>query len=208
MPETKVIIPLQKKYYTGEQIHDVITTCVSDYGTVMAILKKFAEIPSAQPEPYGDAVSRKDVVKFLDDWTSVLDANCHHQSMADLKIIKNDFENLPSVTPKPEQRWIPAWQEYPQDNRFVLVCNDDGRCAVAQYIGHEVDAYHPWQIAYCPYDVDVWEDDEHGKIMAWMELPIPYKEKNNDERGSTSTFERLRSRILQGEQKPNTATQF
>lgn len=50
MPETKVIIPLQKKYYTGEQIHDVITTCVSDYDTVMAILKKFAEMPSAQPD--------------------------------------------------------------------------------------------------------------------------------------------------------------
>ena len=142
-----------------------------------------------------DLISRQAAIDALIE----RDPNCGIDSA---EVIKE----LPSA--QPEQRWIPAWQEYPQDNRFVLVCNDDGRCAVAQYIGHEVDAYHPWQIAYCPYDVDVWEDDEHGKIMAWMELPIPYKEKNNDERGSTSTFERLRSRILRGEQKPNTATQF
>ena len=82
------------------------------------------------------------------------------------------IKTLPSIS-----QWIPWWQEYPDNNRFVLVCNDDGRMAIAQYIGHEEDAYHPWQIAYCPYDVDVWDDDEHGKIMAWMDLPKPYREK-------------------------------
>lgn len=50
--------------------------------------------PLEEVEPCEDAVSRKDVVKFLDDWMSALEANCHHQSMADLKIIKNDFENF------------------------------------------------------------------------------------------------------------------
>lgn len=118
------------------------------------------------------------------------DGNYHNEQIA----YKSQIDEMPSA--QPEQRWIPAWQEYPQDNRFVLVCNDDGRCAVAQYIGHEVDAYHPWQIAYCPYDVDVWEEDEHGKIVAWMDLPKPYREDGDDEGRSTSTFERLRSRIL------------
>ena len=69
-----------------------------------------------------DAVSRKDVVKFLDDWMSALDANCHHQSMADLKIIKNDFENLPSVTPKAEQQWIPCSERLPECEQEVLIC--------------------------------------------------------------------------------------
>ena len=77
------------------------------------------------------------------------------------------------------QGWIPWWQEYPDNNRFVLVCNDDGRMAIAQYIGHEVDAYHLWQIAYCPYDVDVWDDDEYGKIVAWTELPAPPEEEQS-----------------------------
>lgn len=56
-------------------------------------------LPSAQPEPCEDAVGRDAVVRFLDDWISALDANCHHQSMADLKIVKNDFKNLPSTQP-------------------------------------------------------------------------------------------------------------
>lgn len=115
------------------------------------------------------------------------DPNCGIDSAEVLKA-------LPSAQPEPQ--WIPYWQEYPDDNRFVLVCNDDGRMAIAQYIGHEVDKYHPWQIAYCPYDVDVWEEDEHGKIVAWMDLPKPYREDGDDEGRSTSTFERLRSRIL------------
>ena len=41
---------LQKKYYTGIQIHDVICECISDYDTIIKILSKFAELPSAEPE--------------------------------------------------------------------------------------------------------------------------------------------------------------
>lgn len=104
--------------------------------------------------------------------------------------------------------WIPWWQEYPDNNRFVLVCNDDGRMAIAQYIGHEVDAYHPWQIAYCPYDVDVWDEDEYGKIVAWMDLPKPYRERGNDKGESLSAFERLQSRILHWEYGQDTTTQL
>ena len=38
---------------------------------------------------------------------SVLDENCHNQSVSDLKIIKRDFENLPPVTPKQRTgKWI------------------------------------------------------------------------------------------------------
>ena len=44
-----------------------------------------------------DVVSRKDVVESLNDWMSALNENRHHQSVSDLKIIKNDFEKLPSV---------------------------------------------------------------------------------------------------------------
>jgi len=48
-----------------------------------------------------DYISRQAVVKFFNDWISCLDENCHHQSVADMIIIKNDFKNLPSAQPEP-----------------------------------------------------------------------------------------------------------
>lgn len=59
--------------------------------------KLIEDAPSAQPEPCGEMVSREVVVKFFDDWMSALDINCHHQSVADLRIIKGDIKNLPSA---------------------------------------------------------------------------------------------------------------
>ena len=59
-----------------------------------------------------DCISRQAVVKFFNDWISCLDENCHHQSVADMIIIKNDFKNLPSAQPqiircKDCKHWIP-----------------------------------------------------------------------------------------------------
>ena len=44
------MIQLQKKYYTGMQIHDVICECLSDYDTIMKMFSKFAELPSSDVE--------------------------------------------------------------------------------------------------------------------------------------------------------------
>ena len=40
---------LKKKYYDGTQIHRIISEEVKDYDTIMKILKRFADEPSAQP---------------------------------------------------------------------------------------------------------------------------------------------------------------
>lgn len=72
-------------------------------------------------------------------------------------------------------RWISV-EEPPDTNRFVLVMNDDGRCGVAQYVGDDIAPITPWQIAYCLYDVDTWDDEEQGPVCWWRELPEPPKE--------------------------------
>ena len=41
---------LKKKYYDGTQVHRIISEEVKDYDTIMKILKRFADEPSAQPE--------------------------------------------------------------------------------------------------------------------------------------------------------------
>jgi len=38
---------LEKKYYDGMQIHDVLCECLDDYDTILTILEKFASLPSA-----------------------------------------------------------------------------------------------------------------------------------------------------------------
>ena len=76
-----------------------------DGGTPYDIPNKIMALPSAQPDVpdtnVGDCISRQAVVKFFNDWISCLDENCHHQSVADMIIIKNDFKNLPSAQPEP-----------------------------------------------------------------------------------------------------------
>ena len=41
----KIILP--KKYYDGQQIREVVMDVFDDYDTIMKVLTKFAELPSA-----------------------------------------------------------------------------------------------------------------------------------------------------------------
>ena len=68
--------------------------------------------------------------------------------------------------------WISVNDGLPEDNRFVLVCNDDGRIMIAQYVGESI---WQWQYKYTNYDVDVWDDEEQGPVCWWMPLPDPPK---------------------------------
>lgn len=80
------------------------------------------------------------------------------------------MQAIPAASP-----WHRVEEEMPPDNRFVLVCNDDHRYGVAQYVGD--DGLTPWQIAYCLYDVDLWDDEEQGPVRYWMPIEPPKEEK-------------------------------
>ena len=129
------------------------------------------ELPAVQPDHIadigkkadGDCISRQAVVKFFNDWISCLDENCHHQSVADMIIIKNDFKNLPSV--QPEQHWIPCSERLPEESGKYLVTVLDG-------IGKRTTSapYHlrskSWTLT---GRMTYW------KVIAWMPFPEPYK---------------------------------
>ena len=78
------------------------------YMDTKSIVDLLNALPPAEPDhnadiskkAEGDCISRQAVVKFFNDWISCLDENCHHQSVADMIIIKNDFKNLPSAQPE------------------------------------------------------------------------------------------------------------
>lgn len=71
-----------------------------------------------------------------------------------------------------EPGWIRAEYRLPEDNSFVLVCNDDGHMMIAQYIAETME----WQYKYTNYDVDLWDNEEQGPVLWWMPLPEPPKE--------------------------------
>ena len=127
--------------------------------------KIIADLPSVQPDHVadvskkadGDSISRQAVVKFFNDWISCLDENCHHQSVADMIIIKNDFKNLPSV--QPESKWIPVSERLPDEGQKCLV-SDKGFIGINTYIGHGNPYNWKWYVKDCE---------------AWMPLPEPYR---------------------------------
>ena len=73
-------------------------------------------------------------------------------------------------------RWIMCEDELPDLLQFVVVCNDEGKCVVAQYVGYQTDSMTPWRIAYSMYDTDAYNEADEGPACYWMPLPEPPKE--------------------------------
>ena len=57
-------------------------------------------LPSAQPEPCEDAVSRKDMLAELDEWREAFDENGHKESCSDMKLVRKFMALLPSAQPE------------------------------------------------------------------------------------------------------------
>ena len=85
------------------------------------------------------------------------------------------LEEAPTV--EPASPWHRVEDEMPDLLQFVLVCNDEGKCVVAQYVGYQTDSLTPWRIAYTMYDTDIYDEKECGPVRYWMPLPEPPKEE-------------------------------
>ena len=79
-----------------------------------------------------------------------------------------DLEDFPTASP-----WHRVEEEMPDLLQFVVVCNDEGKCVVAQYVGYQTDSLTPWRISYTMYDTDIYDETECGPVCYWMPLPYP-----------------------------------
>ena len=84
------------------------------YEKIIQILdKRITPLPSAQPEPCDDAVSRADVVDMLEMYPFT--------EYAEYETAREVVKRLPSVTPKPEPQWIPCSERLPNTNGIYIV---------------------------------------------------------------------------------------
>jgi len=75
--------------------------------------------------------------------------------------IECELENLP-----PTQQWIPVSERLPEaDGRYLVTCSEWGVWTVDWNIWHNV-----------PKPSWLWEQG----VTAWMHLPEPYKEEDNE----------------------------
>ena len=69
--------------------------------------------------------------------------------------------------------WVSVEDSMPDLLQFVLVCNDEGKCVVAQYVGYQTDSLTAWRIAYTMYDTDIYDEKECGPVCYWMPIEPP-----------------------------------
>jgi hypothetical protein len=146
-------------------------------------IQLFTDLPSAQPEPCEDAVSRE----------AAIDAALSAFSRG--LIASLDIRKLPSVQPK--LHWIPVSERLPESIRPVIVTwKNTDPASYYQYIvgkhftGTACYKNGKWYwyssttedmlAEYGRYDSE--EFDEAIECIAWMPLPEPYVERRTDDK--------------------------
>ncbi len=121
-----------------------------------------------------DAINILEEVKILDD--TMYAYNPSYLEALDMALTALEAEETWYTTHEypPKTRWISCSERLPEDERRVLILNDDSRYLIG--FVKETDWGKEWRYQFDMYDDDVYEEKEQGKIIAWMPLPEPYKE--------------------------------
>ena len=137
------------------------------------VIGKIKALPSAQPEPCEDAVSRRAVVSRIADLI-VLELEGNTPTWNE---VYRAVGELPSV--QSEQRWIPCSERLP-DEKDAGILKKLGTNRRSEYVLATVEVKgERMTVTACTYD-SVWHWDKKyafptWKVVAWMPLPEPYR---------------------------------
>lgn len=139
--------------------------------TALEVFGNSEQLPSVQPEPCEDAVSRKAVLDMLHQECSSMVEN----------FLKEKINALLSVTPK--QRWIPCDVRMPEEpfGCWLSVHVDSPHYSEKNIVYHNIYGWdgESWNDSYGePVEWTVYE-----KVVAWCKakLPEPYMEEGEQE---------------------------
>lgn len=119
-------------------------------------------------------VELEKVIKGLECCRRAFCFSCQYNDGVDenTECMQKLADNALTLLKAQEPGWISVKDRLPDDGKFVLVCNDDGKMMIAKYESEVVR----WEYKYTNYDWDVWDDDEQGPVCYWTYLPEPPKE--------------------------------
>ena len=125
------------------------------------IPKELAKLPSVNPKPCEDAISRQAAIELLNEDDPRLLMRADYRKM---------IEELPSVTPTPKKgRWIPVSERLPEDKQAVLVWCPQYKNIYCAYFEKE-----QWWI------FGAFVQMVPNEVKAWMPLPQPYKGESEE----------------------------
>jgi hypothetical protein len=127
-------------------------------------------IPSAQPEPCTDTVSRDDALYVLDEFQESVENGTPCYAMARVKMC-----GLSTVKPETtEPEWTPVSKEMPEPGDEVLttyaVCGDHSKRFVETATYYDGDAGY-WSSPWDEYRVPGTKIE----VIAWKPMPKPWK---------------------------------
>jgi len=122
-------------------------------------------IKALEQQPCEDCISREAVDEYI---THLLSGYLYDEERTRLEELTTYIWELPSVTPKAEQKWIPV-SERPEDGTWNIF-TDGKTISVERYKSDAIDHFYPQ---------GRWFDFEDA--IAWMPLPQPYKAESEVE---------------------------
>ena len=118
-----------------------------------------------------DLISRQDTIdrinEYIEEYSEIDSDGNHSEKWCAMQEAKMTIENMPSAQPEP--RWIPCSERLPETSGTYLVSGmwESGRVAVGDCEYTSYDGYFN----------TAWNFD----VLAWMLLPEPYQESEQDE---------------------------
>lgn len=178
-----VIVHMLEPQYDTDRIEEAVEMAIKaldqqptdavDRVTIKEYLESFGNIKTEQ-EPCDDCISRSAVLAIAGD--SCLDLD----SYEDTREFCDEIKELPPVTP--QQKWILCKDRMPDYHQLVLTSDGEYICVEQRipYIigenGKHIESEWWVDVNYVP-DSELYSGLRDGAAVAWMPLPLPYKQE-------------------------------
>ena len=155
--------------------YDTILDFKSDGRTVASSFEDIINtLPSTQPEPCGDMVSRE----YLKEHIEACWINGRPRHAPEFNELLSWIDDVPPA--QPEQRWIPVSERPPKEGQDVLITKEGFKIK-----GYEQEVIKAKRSA-DPRSGKIEWWSEFGTltdkaVLAWMPLPKPYQEGEQEE---------------------------